>query len=174
MIFAFSPVPSTTSPILSASTLISARSSRFVSAASSRIADAVWSMCVYSPFAVSSTSPFVDPATLAPLRPLFAAVAASFLNIVATSSRLLASVTVTSCGSLILSLNCSRVIRSCITVPSSGTGTWHTVPTTSLSRGSLVSWLSSSPLIVIVTVGSQCLRSRSAAHIRSWSSELYA
>ena len=85
----------------------------------------------------------------------------------ALSSVLFASVTVNLPGSLILSAHCSFVTRSVIVSPFAGSGTRQRRPRVILSRASPVSRLRSSPLIVIVTVGSQCRFSRSCAHSRS-------
>ena len=85
----------------------------------------------------------------------------------ATSCRLLASVTVTSSSSRILSRHAIRVIRSVITVPYSGSGIRHIVPTVSRSSGTPVAWESSSPVTVTVTTGSQWLFSRSCAAFSS-------
>ena len=77
-------------------------------------------------------------------------------TMLATSSTRLARVTVTFSGSLILSDQLIFVTRSLIVVPYSGSGTRHRRPTTMWSSGSPVLPLSSSPVTVTVTSGSQC------------------
>ena len=83
--------------------------------------------------------------------------------IVATSALLLHRLTVTFSGSFRRSRHCFFTIRSVIVVLNSGSGHWHTLFSFRLSRLSPVSPESSSPLIVMLTVGSQCLFSRPCA-----------
>ena len=77
------------------------------------------------------------------------------------------SVTVTSSFFRTLSGTRIRMIRSAIVVENSGSGTWHFRFIVSLSRGSPVLSLSSSPPMVTVTFGWQCRFSRSHAQLRS-------
>ena len=107
-----------------------------------------WSSSSFLAFALAPPPPF----------------AFCLLMMLAMSSRLFARVTVTFFGSRILSLQLSFVIFSVIVVPNSGSGTRHFRQIVSLSSGSPVSWLRSTPSTVIVTVGSQWFFSRSSAH----------
>ena len=112
-------------------------------------------------------------ALLRPALPLLPAPSLAILFMMdATSWSVLHSVTVTFSGSFTVSRQFSFVIRSVIVVPNSGSGTRQTVPKTRWSSGSPVASLSSSPAIVIVTVGSQCLSSLSCAQIRNMASLL--
>ena len=81
----------------------------------------------------------------------------------ATSSTLLAIVTVISSGFLILSPQFSFVTRAVIVIPLSGSGSLQRLPKVILSSFSPVLRLRSSPVTVTVISGSQCRFSRSCA-----------
>ena len=91
----------------------------------------------------------------------------AWARFVVASVRWLDRVTVTSSGALILSLQDRRMMYWEMVVLYSGRGTRHMRPMVRLSSGSPVDWLRSSPLMVMVTVGSQWRRSRCRAHSRS-------
>ena len=136
------------------------------SATSSRMWYAVWLIVLRRSPATRVISSFVALLDFAAVLLLLFALAVVSLTMCDRSSFALLIVTVTLCGSLILSRQDSFVIRSSIVVPYSGSGTRHTVPSRSASRGSPVLSLSSSPVTVTVTTGSLCRRTRSIAHIR--------